>query len=133
MLSESNNQKVQELANELLQNSGAADQSELVQRERPMRILNKIAIGFPYQLIFEISPYAAKYLRQLIKLPMILILNCCGIQTGINLVTFTFLGELLKSGTFTESIGLILFLGAIAAFSSVFLLFTLNFINSRYD
>ena len=98
-----------------------------------MRILNKIANGFPYELIFEISPFAAKYLRQLVKLPMILILNVCGIQTGINLVTFTFLGELLKSGTFTESIGLILFLGAIAAFSSVFLLFTLNFINSRYD
>ena len=68
---------------------------ELLKRERPVRILNKIIIGFPKEQINDISEYTATYLRPVIKLPMILILFVTGFNTGLNLVGFAFLGELL--------------------------------------
>ena len=43
------------------------------------------------------------------------------------------MGELLQSGTFGESVGLIIFLGVVAGGSSVFLLVTLNFVMARYE
>jgi len=44
-----------------------------------MRLINQIVIGFPADLIREISPAAAKQMRPLIKAPMILILYVIGV------------------------------------------------------
>ena len=98
-----------------------------------MRVINQILSGFPADLIDQIDSHTCKYVRPLVKAPMILILLVCGVDTGLNLTAFTFLGELLQSGTFTESLGLILFLGTVAGGSSVFLLLTLNFVMARYE
>ena len=98
-----------------------------------MRILNQIIIGFPKELIEEVSPSTAYYLRPVVKMPMLLICYVCGVQTALNFVAFAFMGELLQSGTFLDAPGLITFLVSIAIFSSVFLIVTLNFVMARYD
>ena len=69
----------------------------------------------------------------MIKMPMVTILTMCGIGTSLNMCCFTFLGELLQSGTFLDAPGLIVFLVIYAFVGSVGLLFTVNFVNSIYD
>ena len=66
-------------------------------------------------------------------MPMITIQVCSGAVVGFNLVSFTFLGELLQSGTFTDDPFLILFLFAVATVCSVSLLLLTNFVISLYD
>lgn len=98
-----------------------------------MRVLNKMIQGFPFELINEISPVAAKYVRPIVKLPMISILTTCGIAVGINLACFTFIGELLQSGTFTDAPTLIVFLLVMGILMSLVLLFVTNFVMALYD
>ena len=69
----------------------------------------------------------------MIKAPMILITYSCGVLTGVNLVGFTFIGELLQSGTFLDAALLIIFLVSLIIICPVVLLFLLNFIMARYD
>ena len=90
-------------------------------------------IGFPVELIREVSPYVARYVRPIAKAPMLLILYVCGVNTGVNLVGFTFLGELLQSGTFLESPALIIFLALVSGVSTLTLLLLLNFVMAQYD
>ena len=78
-------------------------------------------------------PYAAKYVRPIVKMPMITIMTCCGVSVGLNLVAFTFLGELLQSGTFTDAPWLILLLVTIGIICSLSLLFVTNYVASMYD
>lgn len=95
--------------------------------------MNKIINGFPEELIRDVCPYTAKYVRPIVKIPMITILACCGISVGFNLVVFTFLGELLQSGTFTDAPWLIILLVTVGIFASFCLLFVTNYIFSMYD
>ena len=64
---------------------------------------------------------------------MITIMTCCGVSVGLNLVAFTFLGELLQSGTFTDAPWLILLLVTIGIICSLSLLFVTNYVASMYD
>ena len=104
-----------------------------MRRERPIRQLNKIINGFPDELIREVCPYTATYVRPIVKMPMITILTCCGVSVGLNLVAFTFLGELMQSGTFLDAPWLIILLVTIGLSASVSLLFVTNYIFSMYD
>ena len=74
-----------------------------------MRILHKIVVGFPEPLIREVSPKhaAANGLRNIVKLPMILILSACGVAAGLNLTAFTFLGEMWQSKSLFDAPGLL--------------------------
>ena len=105
---------------------------ELIQKERPMRIINEIIIGFPEELVAEISPFSAHYLRPVVKVPMLLICFVCGVQTGLNMVALTFLGELFQSGTFMDAPGLIIFLAVLASANAVLMMVELNFMMARY-
>ena len=69
----------------------------------------------------------------MVKAPMILITYIGGVLTGVNLVGFTFIGELLQSGTFLDAALLIVFLVILTIVSPVVLLWLLNFIMARYD
>lgn len=69
----------------------------------------------------------------MVKAPMILITYSCGVLTGVNLVGFTFIGELLQSGTFLDAALLIVFLVILIIVCPVILLFILNLIMARYD
>jgi len=51
----------------------------------------------------------------------------------LTLVAFTFLGELLQSGTFLDAPTLIIFLVIYAIATSTFTLMSLNFVMARYD
>ena len=82
------------MAEKLLEGSEQT-MEELLRRERPIRQLNKIINGFPDELIREVCHYTATYVRPIVKMPMITILTCCGVSVGLNLVAFTFLGELM--------------------------------------
>ena len=97
------------------------------------RKLNQIINGFSKDTISLICPYTAKYVRPIVKMPMILITICCGICAGLNLVAFTFLGELLQSGTGLEAPLMLTFLIIVAFVFSLGLLFTTNFVISLYD
>ena len=79
------------------------------------------------------SADTATTVRPIVKAPMLLILACCGVMTGLNLVVFTFLGELLQSKTFTDDPGLIIFLMFAGAVFSFVLLIVVNFTISLYD
>jgi len=96
-------------------------------------MINKIINGFSKELISEVCPSTAKYVRPIVKLPMIAIMTCCGICVGLNLVAFTFIGELLQSGTFLDAPGMIAFLITIGLTFSIGLLFITNFCISLYD
>ena len=104
-----------------------------MQRERPIRQLNIIINGFPEELIAAVYPYATKYVRPIVKVPMITIMTCCGVSVGLNLVAFTFLGELLQSGTFLDEPGLIILLVTVGLICSLSLLFVTNYVSSMYD
>jgi len=71
--------------------------------------------------------------RPIVKLPMITILVTTGVAVGLNLAGFTFLGELLQSGTFFEAPLLIIFMMFWCALCSLALLFVTNFVVSIYD
>ena len=64
---------------------------------------------------------------------MVTLMTCCGIAVGLNLCGFTFLGELLQSGTFLQSAWLIIFICLWCLLCSMALLFTTNFVVSIYD
>jgi len=64
---------------------------------------------------------------------MVTILVTTGIAVGLNMTGFTFLGELMQSGTFLDAPYLILFLIAWCFFTSGVLLFVTNFVISIYD
>ena len=81
----------------------------------------------------DIQTFAAQKLRHMVKAPMMLLTHTCGVLTGINLVCFTFLGELLQSGTFLDAPGLIIFLLLLVIICPAALLFILNFVLARYD
>ena len=55
------------------------EDDDLLQKERPMRIINQILIGFPEELLREVSASATQRLRPIVKLPMLLICLVCGI------------------------------------------------------
>ena len=106
---------------------------EACTKERPQRLLIKVIQGFPTQIIADVCAQTAKVFKPMIKMPMVTILTVCGIGTSLNMCCFTFLGELLQSGTFLDAPGLIVFLVIYAFVGSVGLLFTVNFVNSIYD
>lgn len=124
--------RLQEFAADVISQSGQSIE-EIKSRERPQRLLIKVIQGFSYDLISEIDPYTAKYVRPIIKLPMVMILILCGMSVGMNMTCFTYLGELLQSGTFTDAPFLILFIGCFCTFCSLVLLFVTNFVVSIYD
>lgn len=97
-----------------------------------MRIINEILLGFPEELIAEISPSAARYLRPIVKVPMLLICFVVGVMTGLEMISFTYLGELFQSGTAKDAIGLIIFFGLAAAANAILIMVGLNFIMARY-
>ena len=67
------------------------------------------------------------------KLPLITILISSGIAVALNLSCFTFVGELLQSGTFDDAPGLIAFLLVWGIGAAAVLLFATNFVVSIYD
>lgn len=64
---------------------------------------------------------------------MVTILVTTGIAIGLNMSGFTFLGELMQSGTFLEAPWLILFIISWCVTCSCVLLFVTNFVVSIYD
>ena len=93
----------------------------------------KIIAGFETEVIHNVCPYTAKFVRPLVKLPMITIMMSAGSGLALNLTCFTFIGQLLKSGTFDDAPWLILFLIVWGVGGAVVLLFVTNFANSIYD
>ena len=71
--------------------------------------------------------------RPIVKLPLVTILITCGVLVALNLACFTFIGELLQSGTFTDDPWLIVFLLFWGLAGAIGLLFVTNFVNSIYD
>ena len=61
-----------------------------------MRIINQIVSGFPRDLLDQVDADTTKFLRPLIKAPMVLILYISGVVTGFNYTSLTFLAELQK-------------------------------------
>ena len=84
-------------------------------------------------MIAEVSLKTAKYVRPIVKMPMISILTCCGVAVGLNLVCFTFIGELLQDGSFSDVPLLVTFLIAVGMICSICLLFVTNYVVSIYD
>lgn len=84
----------------------------------------------PVELIAEVSPYAAKYVRPIVKMPMITIMTCCGVCVGMNLAALTFLGELTASGNFKQAPAMGAFLVIVGASCSIGLLVITNFVIS---
>ena len=64
---------------------------------------------------------------------MITILTCCGVSVGLNLVTFTFIGELLQSGSFLDAPWILALLFTVGIICSLSLLFVTNYVISLYD
>mmetsp|Transcript_43560 Transcript_43560/g.57674 ORF Transcript_43560/g.57674 Transcript_43560/m.57674 type:complete len:102 (+) Transcript_43560:711-1016(+) len=89
--------------------------------------------GFPKEIIGEVSEFTASFVRPVVKLPLITILISCGVAVALNLSCFTFVGELLQSGTFTEAPWLIAFLLVWGIGSALALLFVTNFVVSIFD
>lgn len=87
----------------------------------------------PEELVAEISPYAAKYVRPIVKIPMINIMTTCGVCVGINLAMFTFIGELTASGEVGEAPLLTTLLIVLGMSASIGLLIITNFVISQYD
>ena len=98
-----------------------------------MRVINKIVTGLPRELVGEVSPRSAKIFRPFVKASLLLIMLVCGIMTGLNLVAFDLLGSMLQSQTFSQDVGLTVFLSIVAASFSVLLLLITNFVMARYD
>ena len=48
-------------------------------QDRPMRVINQIVSGFPKNLLDQVDADTTKYLRPLIKAPMIIILYIAGV------------------------------------------------------
>lgn len=131
-MQKSEEQKERDLADEIIEGSSTTIE-EVTSLERPVRLLNKIINGMPKELIAETSPYTAKCVRPIVKMPMITILTSCGVCVGINLAMFTFLGELTASGSFTEAPFLTAFLMTLGLIASISLLIITNFVISQYD
>ena len=100
---------------------------------RPLRHLIMIINGFPKEVIAEVSPYTAVYIRPITNLPMILIMGVCGIQSGISSTSAKFLGELLENGGFTQAPLLSTSFMLIAISSAIFLIYALNLTMKYYD
>ena len=84
-------------------------------------------------MIADVCSYTATYFRPVVKLPLLMILGSCGVAVALNLSCFTFVGELLQSGTFTDEPWLIVFLLFWGLTGAIVLLFVTNFIQAIYD
>jgi len=74
----------------------------------PVRKLITLIQECPADLMKEISPRST-VTKQLIKLPMILLLSSAGLLSAINISFFKFAGEIIKSGgTFSQPLVYIL-------------------------
>ena len=102
-------------------------------KERPQRLLIKIIQGFPHAIIHQICPFTAKVVRPIVKMPMVTLLITSGCVVALNLACFTFIGELLQSGSLFDDPWLIVFLLIFGILASISLLLLTNFVNSIYD
>lgn len=84
-------------------------------------------------MITEVSPNTASVVQPIVKLPMILMLICCGFTVGLNSCAVVFLGELLTSHTILDAPGLLIILCSFSATAAAITLFGTNFVFSLYD
>ena len=100
---------------------------------RPYRQLISVISAFDKDIIQEISPYTARVIKPIVKLPMILVLCVSGMVAGISSTFFKFLGELIQDGGFTDSPLMTTMFLVVAIACSPALLGTLNWTMIYYD
>ena len=85
-----------------------------------------ILSGFTKDVIEIVSPEAAKKLKPIVKVPMILALAVCGLTAGLSITFWKFLGELIESQEMGEMPFLVILLVIIAVGSAPIMLLLMN-------